>query len=202
MTRVEVETSSGLRVRIRPANPGDEELLLVGFTHLSDQSRYNRFFTAIPRLSGRLLKELTDIDGHARVALAVFDPSRPSEVGGPDGFGIAVARYIQADPAVPEAELAIAIIDEYQRQGLGDVLLTALHVVGRAHGLECLYAVVLGMNVGMTRLLVRHGGKLVHDPDDDVSVRRYQLDLRTDPTEHAEPALVEALQPLAHPVPS
>ncbi len=201
MTRVEVETRSGLRVRIRQAHPGDEELLLVGFSHLSEQSRYNRFFTALPRLSGRLLKQLTDLDGHARVALAVFDPSRPSEVGGPDGFGIAVARYIQADPAVPEAELAIAIIDEYQRHGLGDVLLTALHVVGRAHGLESLYAVVLGMNIGMTRLLVRHGAKLVHDPEDDVGVRRYRLDLTVDPAEHADPALVEALEPLAEPVP-
>ena len=197
MTPVEVQTSSGLTVRIRRATPGDEEALLVGFSHLSEQSRYNRFFTALPRLSGRLLEQLIDVDGHARLALATFDPARPSEVGGPDGFGIAVARYIQPDPTVPEAELAIAIIDEYQRTGLGEVLLTALEVVARANDLERLYAILLGLNVGMTRLLIRHGGALVHDPEDDVGVRRYVLDLTIDPADHADPALVEALAPLA-----
>jgi Zn-dependent protease/GNAT superfamily N-acetyltransferase len=193
---VEVETATGLRVRIRRAHPGDEEALLVGFSHLSDQSRYHRFFTALPRLSGRLLEQLIDIDDHERLALATFDPSRPSEVGGPDGFGIAVARYIQPDPAVPQAELAIAIIDEYQGQGLGDVLLTALEVVARGNGLTSLYAIVLGVNVGMTRLLIRHGARLTPHPEDDVGVRRYTLDLAVEPERHADPQLVEALRAL------
>jgi GNAT superfamily N-acetyltransferase len=194
---VSLVTVTGQPVRIRLARPGDEEALLVGFTHLSEQSRYTRFFTALPRLPARLLAQLTDLDGHQRMALAVFDPTRPSEVGGPDGFGIAVARYIQPDPAVPEAELAIAIIDAYQRKGLGEVLLTALEVVARANGLLRLYAVVLGSNFSMTRLLVRHGGQLALDDDGDPGVRRYVLDLTVDPRTHADPDLVDALEQLA-----
>jgi GNAT superfamily N-acetyltransferase len=194
---VEVPTRSGWTVRLRQARPGDEEALLVGFAHLSEQSRYTRFFTALPRLPERLLAQLTDLDGRHRMAIAAFDPSRPSEVGGPDGFGVAVARYIQPDPEVADAELAIAIIDDYQRKGLGHVLLTGLEIVGRANGLDRLHAVVLGTNFPMTRLLVRHGAVLVPEVGADPGVRRYSLDLGVDPRTHADAALVDALEPLA-----
>src|SRR5690606_20802796 len=130
---VELTTRTGFRVRLRQARHEDDRALQVGFTHLSEESRYARFFTAVPRLAGSLLESLTNIDGHHRMAIAAFDPTRESEVGEPDGYGIAVARYIQADVGSPAAELAIAIIDEYQHLGLGHILLTALEVVAEAN---------------------------------------------------------------------
>ncbi len=194
---VEVATRSGFTVRLRQARHQDDRALVVGFTHLSEESRYARFFTAVPRLAGSLLESLTNVDGHSRIAIAAFDPARESEVGEPDGYGIAVARWIQADDGSPTAELAIAIIDEYQHLGLGHVLLTALEVVAEARGIERLEAVVLASNLGMTRLLLRHGAHEVHATHPDPGIRVFALDIRAPLLGPGDDALRDALRPLA-----
>jgi GNAT superfamily N-acetyltransferase len=193
---VELTTATGFRVRVRQAREEDEDALLAGFRHLSEASRYARFFTAIPALTARLLETLTDLDGRQRVAIAAFDPSRPSEVGSPDGYGVGVARYIQADPDVPSAELAVTVIDEYQHQGVGDVLLTALELVAAANGIERLEAVVLTSNGGMTRLLQSHGAVDIEPPEPDPGVRWFAIDTSGSPPPGRE-ALRSQLAPLA-----
>lgn len=176
---VELTTRAGLTVRIRQARKSDDVTLRAGFAHLSDDSRYTRFFTAVPRLSGSLMRQLTDLDGHHRLAFAVFDPARDSEIGGADGFGIAVARFIRPDPAIPVAELAVAIIDEYHGNGLGQLLLAGLIVAAEKHGIEQLQAFVLATNLAMIRLLASHGARELVVEEPDGGVRTYELDVST-----------------------
>ena len=176
---IELTTRTGLVVRIRQARPDDDAALRAGFAHLSDDSRYTRFFTAVPRLSGSLLRQLTDLDGHHRLAFAVFDPARESEIGWTDGFGIAVARFIRPDPAVPVAELALAIIDEYHGNGLGQLLLAGLIVAAEKHGIEQLQAFVLASNQPMIRLLASYGARELVVGEPAAGVRSYELDVST-----------------------
>ncbi len=205
---VVVTTRTGLEVLLRQARPTDDVALRAGFEHLSSDSRYMRFFTAVPRLSGSLLHHLTDLDGRYKIAIAAFDPSRPSEVapiGGDiarDGYGIAVARVIQPDPEIPVAELAIAIIDDYHGAGLGNILMTALIVVARSRGIERMQAFALSTNSAMIRIMHRYGAHEIHLEPLEPGVRALEFPIidafGTSALDRggADPALVERLSAL------
>jgi len=195
---VDLTLGRGQPIRLRLAVPEDRAALEAGFAHLSDDARYTRFFTAMPKLSGRMLGHLTDLDGQYRLAIAAFDPSRPSEVGSDDGFGVAVARFIRpADDQSGRAELAISIIDEYHGVGLGTVLMTSLVMAAQRNGLAVLGAYVLRTNRGMTQLLRRFGAAEVAIDSPEASVAYYELAVAT-ALDAAEvgPSLVRALEPI------
>jgi GNAT superfamily N-acetyltransferase len=145
------------RVRIRLADHDDTPALEAGFAHLSEDSRYTRFFTAMPKLSGSILERLADVDGRNRVAIAAFDPDRPSEVGAADGEARGVGRYIRTGDDDEVAELSVAVIDEYHGRGIGRVLLVAVVVAAHLHDVARLQAFVLAMNSPMIGMLTELG---------------------------------------------
>jgi len=201
---IDLTTRSGLVVRIRQARQVDESSLRAGFRHLSDASRYSRFFTAVPELEGSLLRSLTDLDGHLRFAFAVFDPAVPSELpsaassGAIDGFGVGVARFIRSDPADTVAELSLAVIDDYHGHGLGHVMLTGLLVAARRHGIDRLQAFVLAGNAAMVHLLQSFGADELHPAHRDPAVRTFEFALDTDRClESLDPDMVAAFARIA-----
>jgi acetyltransferase len=176
-TRIDAVTRTGLPIRLRVGSATDGPALVAGFEHLGTESRYHRFFTAMPRLPDHLLEAFLDLDGETRLAIAAFDPARPSEVGSDDGYGIGVARYLPADTDEQSAELAVTVIDEYQSQGVGRVLLEAL-VVGALHGgLRSLYGYVMYENAGMISLFRRLGGRDQQIGRPEPGARRIAIDL-------------------------
>ena len=72
----------GTRVRLRLLGPGDRAKLLAGFERLSDESRYARFFTAMPRLSETMLDRLLDTDGWKHLAIVAEAGDQPSATAG------------------------------------------------------------------------------------------------------------------------
>jgi len=160
---VEVELSDGSRAMIRVATPEDAPALEAGFVHLSDDSRYARFFTAVPKLSGSVLRQLTELDGTKRLAIAAFDPDRASEVGTDDGFGIAVGRLISPEDEPTVAELAVAVIDEYHGRGLGRWLVAALVAAAEKVGFTELRGFVLSTNEPMIALFKDLGATIRTD---------------------------------------
>jgi len=114
---------NGSRVLVRPVGPDDKPLFVAGFARLGEESRYRRFLAAKKRLSDDDLAFFTEVDHHGHEALGAVDPTT--------GEGLAVARYLR-EPARPDvAEAAIAVIDDWQKRGLGTVLLERLAI--RAH---------------------------------------------------------------------
>jgi len=65
-------TSDHSRFQIRPILPSDKEFMLKGFDHLSESSRYLRFFAAQQRLTDYLLKYFTEVDGINHVSWAYW----------------------------------------------------------------------------------------------------------------------------------
>jgi GNAT superfamily N-acetyltransferase len=121
---------------IRALEPDDTERLVALFDRLSPESVYRRFFTLLPHLEGRLLRDLTDIDHDGREAVvAVHDDDL-----------VAVAHYIRSttDPAV--AEVAVVVEDAWQRRGLASRLLHELARLGRERGIASFDANVLADN--------------------------------------------------------
>jgi GNAT superfamily N-acetyltransferase len=140
-----VELRDGSRVRIRPIGPADKGLLVAAFDDLSEESRYRRFLHPVKHLRPRDLVYFTEIDHHDHEALIALDAK--------DGEAVAVARYVRSEAEPEEAEVAIAVIDEWQGRGLGTELLVRLMRRARAEGLRRFSALMLNDNREVLELI-------------------------------------------------
>jgi GNAT superfamily N-acetyltransferase len=138
-------TTTTAILRVRRLRADDVHVLDTVFAGLSDRSRYLRFHSSVPRLTGSLRRMLLDVDDRGRLALVA--EARTS--GGWDPVG--VARLIRTAPG--EAEIAVAVIDAWHRRGIGRALLTAVRVAAGDRGLDRLTALVLAENYGAQALI-------------------------------------------------
>ena len=141
--------ADGTSVRLRLLRRGDRAKLVAAFDRLSPESRYRRFFTAMPRLPEKLLRRLLDIDGWNHVAIGAetvtADPAQAEGVG--------VARFIRLADEPDVAEAAVTVVDHMQRRGLGKLLASALVQAARERGITRFRAEVLRTNEAMQALL-------------------------------------------------
>jgi GNAT superfamily N-acetyltransferase len=142
-----VTLADGSRLAIRPIEPADRDLVAAGFERLSPESRYRRFFSPLPGLSGRQLDYLTRVDHHDHEALVALDADT--------GDGVAVARFVRVGDGV--AEPAIAVIDDWQGRGVAAALLDRLVERAREEGIDRFAALVMADNPRAVRVLERLG---------------------------------------------
>jgi RimJ/RimL family protein N-acetyltransferase len=140
---------SGQRAEIRALKPGDQADLIAAVNRSSRQSLYRRFFGAKRDFSEQEIAFFMNIDfvGHVALVAVVEESGRPTIVGG--------ARYIVTQPG--QAEVAFAVVDQYQGQGLGKALLRHLAEIARAAGLQELIAEVLPDNAPMLKVFQNSG---------------------------------------------
>ena len=72
---------------------------------------------------------------------------------------VAGGRYVVLRPGV--AEVAFVVVDDFQRQGIGAVLLRHLAAIARAAGVKELVAEVLPDNIPMLKVFEKSGLKLL-----------------------------------------
>jgi len=147
---VEVRLHDGTRLWIRPVLPTDRGKLADTQPGFSRESHYRRFFSA-PPLSNKVIEYLIDVDYVDHFAWAVLAA---------DEAGVASARYIRERDAPDTAEVAFAVIDDYQGRGLGTLLLGALTVAARVNGVRRFRARLLSDNAAMRAVLRRAGARL------------------------------------------
>ncbi len=118
---------------------------------MSERSVYFRFFSPIKRMSDALAHRLAVVDYNDRFALVatLHRANGKERIAG-------VARYDRA-PGTEVAEVALAVIDEFQRRGLGAVLLAELARVACRHGIRTFTLIVLPENREMLGLLRKMG---------------------------------------------
>jgi GNAT superfamily N-acetyltransferase len=147
---VDARMLDGAAIRIRAIRPDDQERLHEHFRGLSEQSVYFRFMGAKRDLSPHDLKRLTELDfkNHAGLAATVTEQGRERFIG--------IGRYIcGADPH--RAEVAFAILDEFQGRGIGTLLLEHLSLIADANGIAEFEADVLGDNRQMLEVFAHSG---------------------------------------------
>jgi GNAT superfamily N-acetyltransferase len=137
-----VRLHDGSVIRVRQVQPGDKGAIATGFERLSPESRYRRFFSPLKHLTETDLRYLTEVDHHDHEALIATSA---------EGEPIGVARYVGGERP-DEAEVAVAIVDDWQGRGAATVLLERLVERARANGIERFVAVILQENTDAVEL--------------------------------------------------
>ena len=137
---------------IRPLRAGERGPVLEVFAGLSERSRRLRFLAAKPRLPEREVERLVDVGCCGREAVVAVDPDT--------GLTVGIARFVR-DEGVPEAEVAYSVVDAWQGQGVGKLLIRRLAALAREQGILRLRAVMDPSNAAAASLLRGVGDVLV-----------------------------------------
>jgi ribosomal protein S18 acetylase RimI-like enzyme len=142
----------GRRVEIRALRPDDQAGLLAAVSRTSEQSLYRRFFAVRRGFAEPEIASFMNVDfvNHVALVAVVEESDRPVIVGG--------GRYVVVKPGT--AEMAFAIVDEYQGQGIGSALMRHLAAIARAAGLKELIAEVMPDNISMLKVFKKSGFRL------------------------------------------
>jgi RimJ/RimL family protein N-acetyltransferase len=143
------ELRNGRSVEIRALKPDDRDDLIAAVGRSSAQSIYRRFFGARRHFSEKEIAFFVNVDFKTHVALvAVLQEDGQHEIVGG-------GRYVLITPG--RAEVAFAVVDQYQGQGVGGVLLRHLATLARDAGLQELIAEVLPGNTPMLKVFQNSG---------------------------------------------
>jgi acetyltransferase len=134
------------RFEIRPIRPADAALIVAAREYTSDETYYRRFHTFKRKFTSKELRYLTEVDGHAHIALVAVERGAVPRLA-------AVARYTVDRSNPLEGELAVCVHDPFRRLGLGAEMLRRLRDEAVARGLVALRAMVQSDNVAMRQLL-------------------------------------------------
>ena len=113
------------------------------------QSLQRRFFVPKKGFSEQEMAFFLNIDFESHVAIVaeVEEDERPVIAGG--------GRYIVVQPG--QAEIAFVVVDAYQGQGIGTILMRHLAALARDADLKELVAEVLPENTAMLKLFKKFG---------------------------------------------
>lgn len=166
-----ITLADGRSVIVRPVvaidAPAEQDFVRA----LSIESRHKRFHVGLQELPATLLRQMTDVDHVAHVAIVAESLA--------DGDGeatiVADARYVHEDD---ETHLAIAVADAWQGVGLGREMIQRLLRYAARHGVGHLVADMLAGNAAMARLAVSCGGRLAASPRGP-SLKRAHFEITT-----------------------
>jgi GNAT superfamily N-acetyltransferase len=159
----------GTPVMIRPIADTDIEIERRFIERLSPSSRRFRFLGEMKTPSEQLLRQFTHLDHATEAAFValVGDGSDKEEIG--------VSRYSARTDGLG-CECAVAVSDEWQRRGLGTILMQHLIDVARQRGIATMYSMDAADNVAMRDLAEHLGFQRSSDPNDATQVI-HMLDL-------------------------
>lgn len=158
----------GSDVLIRQIQRADAPLVADIFIRLSAESRQLRFLTVKPELSPAELRYFSEVDHHDHEALGAVNQV--------DGRGLGIARYIRHAEDPEAAEVAVAVVDDWQGRGLGTELLSQLTDRARQEGIRRFTALVAADNAAVVRLL-RNIGTDVRAPLREPGTVEYDIKL-------------------------
>lgn len=155
--------SDGAELTLRPIRPEDEPKMVKFHERLSEQSVYLRYFRSFQlsqRVEHERLTRICYVDYDRDIALVV-EGTNP-ETGEEEILGVGRLSRL---PNPEEAEFAMLVSDDYQRQGIGTQLLRHLLEFGRDEGITRVVAYMLPENRGMIRVCEKLGFNFEREDD-------------------------------------
>jgi GNAT superfamily N-acetyltransferase len=141
----EARLRDGSAALIRPITPSDGVAWRAFYARLSDRTVYRRFFGHHPVPSDTEVEYFVTVDEKDRMAF----------VAEQDGAILGVGRYDLI--GTQGAEVAFAVADENQRNGIGTALLDALIEHAASKGIHKFLAATLSDNTTMLNIFRRAG---------------------------------------------
>jgi len=139
----------GRKVEIRAQRPEDGDGLKAAIARMSDESLYRRFFGVKRQFREKEAAYFLNVDFINHVALVVVvDETGKQVIAG-------AGRYVVVQAG--QAEVAFAVVDGYQGQGIGAALMRHLSAIAREAGLHELIAEVLAGNAAMLKVFQKSG---------------------------------------------
>lgn len=154
----QVRLADGRVVSVRPILPSDSAELAEAIRSADSETLHRRFLGGPPRITARILDELTCLDYRTRFALVAREGTRP------DGRGVAVARYAvlpsgtagtdgtdgtdawRSEDGAVTAEVAVAVAPDWRGVGLATELVRALARRARECGIASFTALFMAEN--------------------------------------------------------
>jgi acyl-CoA hydrolase len=161
--------NDGTEIFFRPVKPADEQALSGMLYSLSPSSIRTRYMTSTMTFPHKDVQQLTNVDYENNLAIVGTVPS----VTGDEI--VAIAQYF-LDPKTRHAEVAFVVQDEWQKNGMGSLLLKYLTRVARQRNIKTFYAKVLPNNKTMLAVFYNSGFKVSTEFDGDVYSLKYDLD--------------------------
>ncbi|HYB14166.1 MAG TPA: GNAT family N-acetyltransferase [Streptosporangiaceae bacterium] len=144
---VPVTLRDGTAAGLRPICPGEQYGLVREQRLFSDTTRYLRFFAAVD-MTPALARYLAEVDYVDHFAWVAVDRS---------GVPVGGATYVRSASDRALADIGFLIEDRFQGRGLGTLLMGAIAVAARRHGIARFCADVLAENAPMRAILDRAG---------------------------------------------
>ena len=144
----------GARLVLHAVTAKDRACIARGFERLSPASRLSRFLTPMSRLDGALLDYLTAIDGRRHLAVAAAtDAEEP----------VGLARCVRLSDEPEVAEVAVTVMDGWQRRGVAPLLVSQLARWADAVAIRTFRALFGYDNRAVAKLIAAAGVRL--EPD-------------------------------------
>src|SRR3954451_14467383 len=137
-----------LPLHIRPLGPADRERIEAGFRELSQATVTARFLSWV-KPSPSLFAWVDQLDGRDSVAIGASHAASGSPLG--------VARYVRFANDPSRADLAVTVVDAWQRRGVGTALLVELARHAADAGIATFSATAFAENRGAQRLAATLG---------------------------------------------
>lgn len=153
----------GSYVLIRPLRNDDRARETALIRHMSPDAKRARFLGEFREPAPALIDQMMAVDGdHSAAFVAlVHDNGRLREIG--------ISRYGATTDAAT-CEWAITVDENWQRRGLGTILMTHLMDMARRHGIRRMVSLDAASNDAMHHFAHRMGSLRTADPDDATQV--------------------------------
>ena len=139
------------RLVLRPVKAVDHDTLRELVTGVGNEELTSRFLQGTQLRAGHPAVPLSEVDGDRHLALV----AHIVEAEGADAY-VAVGRY-DVDPATRMADVRVGVSPDWQRRGIGSIVLQRLHDIARARGFSGMKARVAAENKPMLTLLYNSG---------------------------------------------
>ena len=138
--------------------PEDRALFMGGLERASVATLRDRFHTENFRLSPSVVTYLTEVDQKNHLAIGATVREAGIEIG------IGIARCIRAGDG-DSAEVAVAVIDDYQHKGLGSLLVAELARFAKSQGINTFTAYVPAERRSLMNRLHSRGFEMIECHD-------------------------------------
>ncbi len=136
-------------LRVGSVTPHNKQQISDGLRDMSPESIRYRFLGSKREFTEKELSYLTTLDGFNHYAIGMEERET--------GRGIAIVRLVRSSKDETEAEVAVTIIDDYQKVGLGQVLIKLMILAAAERDIERLSFTYLPANEGIVKLLHKIG---------------------------------------------